>query len=389
MKQNEFSIPPISTLIGSTLPNFFRVLAMGHVSWRHLPKLLLTFLAIVFSTPFQLVEYIYFSIKQRHIKLSYPPVFIIGHWRSGTTHLHNLLCQDPQHGYVTTFQSVFPNNMLSKWIFKAFMRKNIPDKRPSDNVRLSPDFPQEEEFALGNMSKCTFYHYFYFPSLREKLYEKYVRFHGLTDAESRGFEKKYRELLCKASLNMNGRRLIVKNPMNTGKIKRLCEMFPEAKFIHIYRNPLTTYFSTMKFFLSLLPTTALEKYEEEKIQKDILSTYKKLMRDYFATKKLIPTENLVEVQFETFEKDPLAHLQKIYKKLDLGPWEKASVHIEKYMELKKNYRKNTYVIPEEEKLLVTKKWQFAFEKLGYPLPVDIAAVKAKTIQTSSDEREAG
>src|SRR3712207_6546804 len=27
------------------------------------------------------------------------PVFILGHWRSGTTHLHNLLCVDRQFAY--------------------------------------------------------------------------------------------------------------------------------------------------------------------------------------------------------------------------------------------------------------------------------------------------
>jgi hypothetical protein len=158
----DFKIPPVSTLIGSTLPNFFRVLIMGNPEIRFYPKLLLTLLVIIISSPFQLFEYFYFRNKVRKFKFKKPPVFIIGHWRSGTTHLHNLLCQDPNHGYLTTYQSVFPNNMMSKWLFKTFMRINIPETRPADNVKLSPDYPQEEEFALANMTTASFYHFFIF-----------------------------------------------------------------------------------------------------------------------------------------------------------------------------------------------------------------------------------
>jgi hypothetical protein len=44
----------------------------------------------------------------RRPALETPPVFVIGHWRSGTTHLHTLLCQDPRSGYVTTYQAIAP-----------------------------------------------------------------------------------------------------------------------------------------------------------------------------------------------------------------------------------------------------------------------------------------
>ena len=33
-----------------------------------------------------------------------PPIFILGHWRTGTTLLHELLSLDPRHGYPTSYQ---------------------------------------------------------------------------------------------------------------------------------------------------------------------------------------------------------------------------------------------------------------------------------------------
>jgi hypothetical protein len=100
------------------------------------------------------------------------PVFILGHWRSGTTFLHNMLCSDPQSAYVSTYQSVFPDNLASQAIFKTFMKMNLPEKRPSDNVKLGIDLPQEDEFALSNMIADSFYHFFYFP---EKYRDYYTR----------------------------------------------------------------------------------------------------------------------------------------------------------------------------------------------------------------------
>src|SRR4051794_3899053 len=46
-----------------------------------------------------------------------PPVFILGHWRQGTTHLHNLLALDPQFAYPTLFQTLYPRSFLTTEAF--------------------------------------------------------------------------------------------------------------------------------------------------------------------------------------------------------------------------------------------------------------------------------
>ena len=373
-ENKDFKIPPVSTVIGSTIPNFFRVLSMGSVKWAMIPKLCLTFIVILISTPFQIYEYFFCRKKIRNFKFAKPPIFIIGHWRSGTTHLHNILCKDPTHGFVTTYQGVFPNNMKSKWIFRTFMKLHIPEKRPSDNVKLSPDFPQEEEFALGNMTDATFYHFFYFPSLNDILYKKFVRMDGISKKTRDGLKKKYHELLVKASLNTRRDQLVVKNPMNTAKIKFLLEMYPDAKFIHIYRNPIITYLSTEKFFSSLLPATCLENYEDGYITEKIILNYQNLMEDYFETKNLIPEENLYEIKFEEFDEDNLLHLKEIYDQFRLGTWDDAKLYFESYAKAQKHYKKNEYTISKSKLDILQKEWGFAMKQLGYELPENLKVV---------------
>jgi len=81
----------------------------------------LTFLIILVSTPFRWYEELYYYTYVRKSKKTSDPVFIIGHWRSGTTYLHHVLAADHQMGYVTTYQTVFPHYLYSKSLFLPFM----------------------------------------------------------------------------------------------------------------------------------------------------------------------------------------------------------------------------------------------------------------------------
>lgn len=368
--QEKFKIPPVSTLLGSTPSNFFNALRLGHIEPRFYPKLALTFLIVMISWPFQLYERIYFENKIRRFKFRKPPIFIIGHWRSGTTHLHNLLCKDPAHGYVTTYQSVFPNNLLSKWIFKTFMKMNMPDKRPTDNVKLDPDFPQEEEFALANMTSTAFYNFFYFPHEGDIFYKKYVRLNGTKST----FDQAYQELLTKAAFNVGKEQLVIKNPVNTGRIKALLKIYPDAKFIHIVRNPVTTYLSTLRFFKALLLTTSLQNYSEEFLKQKILENYKLFMQDYLETKDLIPEANLFEIKFEEFETNDMKYLKEIYDLFDLDSWKQAKPFFRKYAHDQKDYVKSTHSIKKDDLQKIKEEWAFVMDKYEYKIPDNLREV---------------
>ena len=371
-KEQEFKLPPISPLIGSTVSNYFKILRFGNIAPKVYLTLFLTFLGILFAWPFQAFERVYFRKKIRNFRFSQPPVFVIGHWRSGTTYLHNLLCRDPAFGYITTYQGVFPNNMKSQWLFKSFMKWKMPKHRPGDQMPLEVDLPQEEEFALTNMTHMTFYHFFHMPSANDMLYENYVRGLQRDGAKAmknrRLFIKKYRELLVKAVYNTGCERLVIKNPVNTAKIKLLLEMFPDARFIHIYRNPVITYLSTRRFFKGLIPTISLEGYNQDYIDKLIIRNYKNLMHDFFEMKKLIPKEHLYELKYEDFEKDPYRYLKEIYDKLGLGSWEQAKDNFKAYIESQVAYKKSTNRISKRELEMVLKEWAFTMKKWQYGVP---------------------
>lgn len=373
---SEFKLPPISPLAGTTLVNYIRILYGNPIQPRHWLKIFLTFIVILIATPFHWYEWLFYRKRIKNFKFKEAPIFIIGHWRSGTTYLHNVLCKDPRAGYMTTYHSCWPRNLGSKLIFKTFMSIAMPKKRPSDNVELAVDFPQEDDFSLSNMIPHVFYLFWYFPRRWREYYEKYVRFNGVTEKVKRKWNESYYELVVKSLINTGGERAIFKNPVSTARVAKLLEVFPNARFIHIHRNPIVVYLSTKKFFIELFPTLTFQPIEEEEIVEMVFENYEKVMQDYLAQYEMIPKENFVEIGFETFEKDPMKRLESIYNELKLVGFEDAVPNLKAYVDSMNTYQKNKYyTITRKELDEILERWDFAMKKWGYSVPENLKVIE--------------
>lgn len=296
------------------------------------------------------------------------PVFILGHWRSGTTFVHNVLSQDKQFGYNTTYQTVFPHLMLfGQPFFKKMATLAMPAKRPTDNMELSVDQPQEEEFALLNMTPCNFYNFWIYPRYTQEYSKKFLLFEDATPEETAHFKKIFERLVKIALWNTGGERFLSKNPPHTGRIRVLLEMFPNAKFIYLMRNPYTVFESTRNFFINTIRPLELQNATDDEIVDNIVKVYKDLYFRYQADKSLIPEGNLIEIKFEDFEQDALAMTRKIYDTLSLPGFEQARPAIEAYINKKKGYKKNKYSYAPATVETVEKNWDFALKDWNYSL----------------------
>ena len=57
----------------------------------------------------------------------------------------------------------------------------------------------------------------------------------------------------KISYKYIGKRVLLKSPANTGRIKEILEVYPDACFIHIHRDPYAVYQSNVKLYEKILP----------------------------------------------------------------------------------------------------------------------------------------
>lgn len=364
----EFSKLPINTLVGADWKTF-KAISKGrevHKGWRgkyFLTKVVCRILSLV--APIQNRR---FRKRLAAGKLPEDPVFILGHWRSGTTFVHNVLSCDKHFGYCTTYQTVFPHLMMfGQSFFKKTMAWLMPDKRPTDNMELAVDLPQEEEFALSNMMPYTYYNFWFYPKYEQEYRDKYLTFQAIDDKELQGWKATFDKLVRISLWNTGGTQFLSKNPPHTGRVRELVKMYPNAKFIYLVRNPYTVFESTRSFFTNTIQPLKLQELSNEEIEAQILATYTKLYEQYEADKACIPEGNLIEVKFEDFEADALGMTEQIYKVLDLPGWEEARPTIEKYVGAKKGYKKNKYEYEPRTRELVEKHWQYALDQWGYNL----------------------
>lgn len=347
---------------------------MGGMSVRYVPRGLFVFATSLLTIPLRLYESARYGRAIRKTTISPEPVFVVGHWRSGTTHLHNLLCLDPQLGYVSMYQAIVPDfSLIAERILKPILSRFIPLVRPMDNMVWPLDFPQEEEIPLSKIFPYGYYARLLFPRKVSTFFEKFVLMRGASEDTIVEFRQHYLKVLRKAAFRCSGRRLVLKNPVNTGRIKLLLELFPDAKFVHIHRNPYEVFVSTRHLHKTLLEIIQLDDISPLEIDENILSTYTTMVGKYLEERGLIPAGNLVEVSYRELVDDTLGSLQRIYSALGLPGFEIARPEIERYVNSQKDYKRNEYVLDEETAERVTKKWGFAFAEWGYSDRLDTTA----------------
>ena len=366
---SKFLKVPISPLMGSSLINYIKVILSNKVHVKYFFHVLITFLIVILITPFQLIDKLIFLFKKN--KKINDPIFIIGHWRSGTTLLHNVLCKNEDFGFFNTYNSLFINNIYSSLLFKTLMKYTMPKERPSDKIKLDVDLPQEDEFAVSNFTDISHYNFFFFPNNYKKFYSQAIRFE--TNKES-SWLKSYSEIIRRIFLYTNKSNIIIKNPSNTARIKSLLKLYPNAKFIHIYRNPVFVYLSTYKFFSELFPSVNLQNIDKKVLFDLIIYNYREMYKDYYDQKKLIPEKNLIEFKFEDFKEDSMKYLKHIHKKFNIKSNDRVISEYDKYLKDQKKHKMNSYTIEKDKLDILLKEFKLSFNSMKYRTPENLKII---------------
>ena len=355
-------------ITGTSFTNWLALLFENRfrISFRYLPRAILVTLMTFLMFPLIIYEKIRYGRKIRKAKLDPPPVIIIGHGRGGTTFLQTLMIQDRQFAYISQYQALMPHYFLcgDKFV-KCLLNRFMPKTRRMDNAPMGIYEPQEEEYAMINLSRYTFYLSLMFP----KRIRHYARFNTLETLSERTFKKwksTYINFLKKIVFCSGGKQLLLKNPASTCRIKILLEMFPDAKFIHLYRNPFDIFPSTLNLHESLGPYTLLQRpIPREEIKEVIFTVYQEMYQKFFAEKDLIPEGNLIEIRYEDFVQNPYNKLKEIYQKFNLLGFTKSSENFKSYLVTQHNFQSNVYEISDDLKREIADRWQFTIKKWGY------------------------
>jgi len=292
------------------------------------------------------------------------PIFIIGHWRTGTTLLHEYLCLDPRHSYPTTYECLEPNHfLLTERFARKWLSFLVPSHRPMDNMAAGFDRPQEDEFALCMMGVPSPYLSIAFPN-RPPAFPEYFDLERVTPAELAKWKQAFLTFLRRLTFK-NSRRLVLKSPPHTCRIRVLLELFPGARFIHIVRNPYVVYPSTLHMWKSLFTAQSLQKPSFAGLENNVLATFNRLYEGLEKGRAIVHPSRFYELRYEDLVRDPMSELQKLYEQMDLGAFDDVRPHVQKYMEQTAHYETNTYEISAEQRAQIRRHWGRVIEQYGY------------------------
>ncbi len=297
-------------------------------------------------------------------KIEHDPIFVIGHWRSGTTLLHELLVRDPRHTYPDTYACFASNHFLvSGWCMKPCLKVLLPSQRPMDNMPAGWDRPQEDEFALCNMGVASPYLTIAFPN-HPPQYQQFLDFRGVSEPALNRWKSSFLWFLKCITLR-NPKRIVLKSPAHTCRIRVLLEMFPKAKFVHIIRDPYVIFPSTINLWKRLYRDEGLQVPTCEGLEEHIFTTFTRMYDAFDRDRGLIGPGQFCEVRYEDLIADPVEQMRLVYERLELGDFESVRPAIEAYFAGQKDYKTNRYQMTPEMRAEVTRRWGKFFEQYGY------------------------
>jgi omega-hydroxy-beta-dihydromenaquinone-9 sulfotransferase len=311
------------------------------------------------------MERLIFSRRIDAVELAEPPLFILGHWRAGTTFLHELMIRDPAHAYATTYQCFMPHHfVLSERFIKPLIGVFMPDRRPMDNMPAGWDRPMEDEFALANLGQPSPYLSMMFPNRGER-YPEYLSLRDLTAPRREAWKQALVQFLKCRSLN-DQRRIVIKSPGHTARVRTLLEMFPRAKFIHIARDPHVLYSSTIKLWQALNSEEGLQIVRDDSwLGQSVIDALQRMYDAYLEDRGLLGGDQLVELRYEDLIEDPATQVRTIYERLQLGDFARIEPALRAHLSEVRNYRTNRHNIDEPDRELVRHEWRRYFEEFGY------------------------
>ncbi len=341
---------------GVSAENLFQVVVMG-------------FCALA-RTPACMVEAHRVAGRVKEFSFERSPLFIVGHWRSGTTYLHHLMSLDRDFSFPTISDVLRPFDFypspvepISRWLILRL----LPPTRPMDDVPLEPHLPQEEEIALATMGALSFFNCFYFPKHLSASFAREVLFDGIRADELTRWRASLRYFLAKLAALSPERRLLLKNPAHSARIPYLREIFPAAKFVHVHRHPFDVFRSTHKLYHRLLPLLALQHYDPTKIDDHIIWAYPQVMNRLLDALQDLPAADVATVSYDELLANPTATVERIYRELDLGNFSHLRPLIRK-TDLSLRISRPDFDMDAKKADRLASAWRPMMDRLGYPAP---------------------
>jgi hypothetical protein len=190
---------------------------------------------------------------------------------------------------------------------------------------------------------------------------------GLGEAERDAWKSALADFLKRVTFRSQ-KRIILKSPPHTGRIRTILELFPDARFVHIVRDPYALFGSTVRLWKTLYKFEALQEPRHEGLEEYVFDCFERMYRSFERDRALVDPRRMFEIRYEDLIRDPIERMRELYDHLALGEFDTARPKLEAYFHDRAGYRTSTTAIADELRAAIDRRWGPYMQRHGYCLP---------------------
>jgi hypothetical protein len=238
------------------------------------------------------------------------PVFIVGLPRTGTTHLHGLISEDPANRAPLTWEVMYP--AASRSTDEVARARSQTDARMGWADRFAPEFMRIHPIAADLPQECI--------AITAQVFMS-IQFHTTHDVPSYqdwleqapqrlAFDFHHR-FLQHQQAKSNGARWVLKAPGHLFALEGLLERYPDARIIHTHRDPLRV-MASMASHATVLRRAFSDDADPRQIAADWADRWARALEKFLAVRDRAPAAQFLDLSFESIESDPLGTVEHVY-----------------------------------------------------------------------------
>lgn len=277
-------------------------------------------------------------------------VMIVGYFRSGTTHLHNLLSTHPDAVTPRWVQAMSPQGFWLSWAFlRLALVPFLPNTRPQDDVAFGPDWPAEDDFAHNNWALVsTLPGRLVVPQERAR-WAAYQCLNDLPERDLARWRRVMAAFAWKVSAASRGRRhLLLKSPSHTGRVAELDRLFGgRVRFVHISRDAEDVVRSNVAMHARLEGQSLQPLPPEAETREAVIAEYIETETVFLQEAEALEPSRVVRLRYDELVAAPMASYARVCEVMGLVWDERVRVRAERYLAEVGAYKTRAAVASEE------------------------------------------
>ncbi len=239
------------------------------------------------------------------------PVFIIGLPRTGTTHLHGLISEDPLTRAPLTWEVMYPAAPASSPAQIERVRARVRNRLAWAD-RLAPEFKRIHPIAPDLPQECIAIGAQVFMSIQFHTTHNVPSYEDWFERDSQDLAYAFHHrLLQHLQAKRPGNRWLLKAPGHLFGLEGLLKRYPDAKIIQTHRDPLRV-MASMASHATVLRRAFSDSADPELIAADWADRWARALDTFLAVRDRAQPQQFLDVSYEAIDTSPLETAERVY-----------------------------------------------------------------------------